>query len=234
MIKFFRSFRKQSIERGKLRQYLLYALGETIIVVIGILIALSINNWNNNRIQRQTEQGVYEKLLRQIEEDREQLSATLRYNQAQHELLERAKTIVSRGDRQQLDTLVRLLPQLYNFSDFHRSGNIYQNLVNSGDYKLLRNAAVTDNIQRLEELYIYINRLEANHFKVIYEYGNTGLVENVNFSTGAVKDPDALYSFRFENLLFAFLNITEEKAVAYRRALEVMEGVVGELEGWES
>jgi len=231
MIKFFRALRKQSIERAKLRHYLLYALGEIIIVVIGILLALSINNWNNNRILRQTEQGVYEKLLRQIEEDRGQLSATLRYNQAQHGLLERAKAIVSRGDRQRLDTLVRLLPKLYDFSDFHRSGNIYQNLVNSGDYKLLRNTAITENIQRLEELYIYINRLEANHFKVIYEYGNTGLVENVNFSTGAVKDPDALYSFRFENLLFALLNITEEKAAAYRRALRVVEEVVGELEG---
>ncbi|MBO0329850.1 DUF6090 family protein [[Muricauda] lutisoli] len=49
MIKFFRNIRKSLLNEGKTGKYLKYALGEIILVVIGILIALQINNWNENR-----------------------------------------------------------------------------------------------------------------------------------------------------------------------------------------
>lgn len=49
MIKFFRKIRQQMINENKTSKYLKYAIGEIILVVIGILIALSINNWNENR-----------------------------------------------------------------------------------------------------------------------------------------------------------------------------------------
>jgi hypothetical protein len=48
MIKFFRKIRQQLLTENKFSKYLLYAIGEIVLVVIGILIALSINNWNNN------------------------------------------------------------------------------------------------------------------------------------------------------------------------------------------
>jgi hypothetical protein len=49
MIKFFRRMRYDFMEKNKTGKYLKYALGEIVLVVIGILIALSINNWNENR-----------------------------------------------------------------------------------------------------------------------------------------------------------------------------------------
>lgn len=49
MIKFFRKIRYDLMERNKTGKYLKYALGEIILVVIGILIALQINNWNEER-----------------------------------------------------------------------------------------------------------------------------------------------------------------------------------------
>jgi hypothetical protein len=49
MIKFFRKIRQQLLTQNKFSKYLLYAIGEIVLVVIGILIALSINNWNENR-----------------------------------------------------------------------------------------------------------------------------------------------------------------------------------------
>lgn len=50
MIKFFRKIRRNLLSEGKTGKYLKYAVGEIILVVIGILIALGINNWNTNRI----------------------------------------------------------------------------------------------------------------------------------------------------------------------------------------
>ena len=49
MIKFFRTIRYNLMETGKTGKYFKYAIGEIVLVVIGILIALQINNWNTNR-----------------------------------------------------------------------------------------------------------------------------------------------------------------------------------------
>ncbi|MFK7748788.1 MAG: DUF6090 family protein, partial [Kordia sp.] len=55
MIKFFRRIRQDLLSNGKTGKYFKYALGEIILVVIGILIALSINNWNDKRIKQKKE-----------------------------------------------------------------------------------------------------------------------------------------------------------------------------------
>ena len=49
MIKFFRKIRLQLLTEKKISRYFLYAIGEIILVVLGILIALSVNNWNEER-----------------------------------------------------------------------------------------------------------------------------------------------------------------------------------------
>jgi len=49
MIKFFRKIRQNLLDEGKTFKYFKYAVGEIVLVVIGILIALQVNNWNENR-----------------------------------------------------------------------------------------------------------------------------------------------------------------------------------------
>jgi hypothetical protein len=49
MIKFFRHFRQAMIKENRVSKYLLYAIGEIVLVVIGIMIALQINNWNEQK-----------------------------------------------------------------------------------------------------------------------------------------------------------------------------------------
>jgi len=53
MIRFFRHIRKKLMEQNKIKKYLLYAVGEILLVVIGILIALQVNNWNEQRKQEE-------------------------------------------------------------------------------------------------------------------------------------------------------------------------------------
>ncbi|MBT8267457.1 MAG: hypothetical protein KJO41_11970 [Bacteroidia bacterium] len=55
MIKFFRKIRQRLVTENKFNKYLLYAIGEIILVVIGILIALQINNWNEHQKQKDYE-----------------------------------------------------------------------------------------------------------------------------------------------------------------------------------
>lgn len=66
MLKFFRRIRQNLLSENKFSKYLLYAIGEIILVVIGILIALWINNWNEERkgrkLERQVVQTIYDEL----------------------------------------------------------------------------------------------------------------------------------------------------------------------------
>ena len=62
MIKFFRHIRKSLLEQNKMGKYFKYAIGEILLVVIGILIALQVHNWNNARIETQREQTILKNL----------------------------------------------------------------------------------------------------------------------------------------------------------------------------
>ena len=58
MIKFFRNIRQNLLRENRFTRYLIYAIGEIILVVIGILIALQINNWNENRKEARFEKEI--------------------------------------------------------------------------------------------------------------------------------------------------------------------------------
>ena len=63
MITLFRKIRQTMVTENKVSKYLLYALGEIVLVVIGILIALQINNANEQRKERAAEQVLLKQLL---------------------------------------------------------------------------------------------------------------------------------------------------------------------------
>lgn len=69
MLRFFRKLRERLFVEGKVRTYFFYALGEIVLVVIGILIALQINNWNELRKAKIQEQELYLKLLENLDSD---------------------------------------------------------------------------------------------------------------------------------------------------------------------
>lgn len=63
MIKFFRNIRQSLLSKNKIRNYLMYAVGEIALVVVGILIALQINTWNEERRDRKAEHQILLNLL---------------------------------------------------------------------------------------------------------------------------------------------------------------------------
>lgn len=75
MIKFFRRIRQKLIAENRFTKYLLYALGEIILVVIGILIALQINNWNEFKKERKQERKVLTELLSSLESNHSRMLA---------------------------------------------------------------------------------------------------------------------------------------------------------------
>jgi len=69
MITFFRKIRQELIAESRLSKYLIYALGEIVLVVIGILIALQINNWNENRKLKKQAEAYVGKIISDLKKD---------------------------------------------------------------------------------------------------------------------------------------------------------------------
>ncbi len=76
MIKFFRKIRQNLLMENKTGKYFKYAIGEIVLVVIGILIALQINNWNEKRKSNEQIHALLDNLKMSIDEDREYLNTT--------------------------------------------------------------------------------------------------------------------------------------------------------------
>lgn len=74
MIKFFRRIRQSLLSEGKTGKYLKYAVGEIVLVVIGILIALQINNWNENRKALKLQEDLLESFYNNMEADSVELA----------------------------------------------------------------------------------------------------------------------------------------------------------------
>lgn len=69
MIKFFRHIRQKMIKQNRISNYLLYAIGEIILVMIGILLALQVNNWNENKKNLRVVQDYYCRFLADLNQD---------------------------------------------------------------------------------------------------------------------------------------------------------------------
>ena len=69
MIRFFRKIRQKLLIENKVSKYLLYAIGEILLVMIGILLALQVNNWNDKRKTHSQENSYLLRLKSEIKSD---------------------------------------------------------------------------------------------------------------------------------------------------------------------
>ena len=123
MLAFFRRIRQSLLSEIKFSSYLLYAIGEILLVVIGILIALSINNWNQDRIERKIEKKLLAELFENLEFNEKNLGS---------DIAEEYKSINSIN--QVLEILNNRLPY-HDSMDYHFGRAQYSpDIILSGEY----------------------------------------------------------------------------------------------------
>ena len=219
MVSLFRKFRLDLIQQSRLGKYLAYAMGEIILVVIGILIALQINNWNNHRINQENAQRIYRQIHEQINEDEKSLEEAKGINNYFSRTYQFASQIIQAKQLNRVDTLAYLSMGLSQYSDFRRNSNMYQTLVNSGDIKLLRNTSVTDGLQHLEMTYNHINQLESIHWEVIINELSPVMRGVINYATLQVVDNEKLFSVEMQNIIIESIFLTAAKDSVYSNAI---------------
>ncbi len=224
-MKLFRSIRQNLIKERRFKRYLIYAIGEILLVMIGISLAFQLSNWDNNRIKRKAEIRFYENIKEQIIDDKELIEGQENYNNYFMAQFKYANKIIETNDRSKLDTLGTIVRDLTNYSDFDKQGNIYETMVNSGDVKLLQNIEIVNGIRELEEIYNYVNRMENIHYDAMMKYVIVAISPVMAFATSEIKNPDAIFTYEFQNLVVMLLQIMDEKDRTYNKALDEIERV---------
>jgi hypothetical protein len=225
MIKFFRNIRKNLLTDNKFNKYLVYAIGEIFLVVIGIMIALQINNWNNKRIEREEEEKSYLNIQRQITDDKNALLEVVGHNNFYAGTYQYGVKLIMTGNRSKIDSLALVAMGLSQFSDFHNSGNIYQTLVNSGGLKMLKNSKITSAIQKLETTYILANKLENIHWELIINELSPEMKGVINYATVKAVKPDKLYSVEIQNIFIEVIELSKIKNAVYEQALVEIDSI---------
>lgn len=211
------------LSESNFSKYLLYAIGEIILVVIGILIALQINNWNNKRILQKSEIKSYQNIKQQLIEDRAELIEVKAFNDYQTNIFKYAIDIIERKDYSLQDSLAVCVMSLAWFSDFHRSGNIYETLVNSGDIKLMTNGIIPNKLQKLETTYIFANKLEAMHWEMINTSVSKEIRGLINYATKKPVKPERLFAVEMQNQIVTSMYLMVAKDTVYKQALDEIE-----------
>jgi hypothetical protein len=130
MIKFFRKIRQKMLTENKFSKYLLYAIGEIILVVIGILIALQINNLNEERKNREFEKEILTQIQENINNDK--LALTQIVNDFSKAIISSEKILQSEVSDKTEDSIKIWLGNTIMFDRFQPLTNAYEVLKSKG------------------------------------------------------------------------------------------------------
>ena len=226
MIKLYRKKRKKSLQEGKSQNYFKYAIGETALLVIGILIAMYIDNLNTISVNKKKERASYEQLKRQLIDDRTIITTSRDLNETVIQQYGYAITLIETNDRSKIDTLSKITASLYFYTDFDRNGTIYQNLINTGESKIMKNKEVLGEVQRLEETYLFLRRMGNIHYENLVYDVNPDIKKTFKLLDQSVRDVDKLYSVDFQNHFALIHYIATEKGKIYDKSIDQITRII--------
>ncbi|PLX11785.1 MAG: hypothetical protein C0598_07330 [Marinilabiliales bacterium] len=152
------------MSENKFSKYLLYALGEIVLVVIGILIALQINNSNEARKLRNLEIKYLNNLKTDLNLNIVEIN---QYLDTRTSSIESANKVLEYYEGKPLTNLNDLnyhASNVYIWHKFTQHDNTYQELVNSGNLALISNDSIKNGLLNLQALYKKLKNEEA-HFR---------------------------------------------------------------------
>lgn len=151
MIKFFRTIRHKLLTENKVSKYVLYAIGEIVLVVIGILIALQINAWNQFKKDRLEEQNILERIEKDLKADIADLTIqTNRNNRWQENLQLLIEGILDRNIS--LEDFVNRNRTYGVNTYFMQTAGTYKESVASGKLSLIVNDSLRNQIIKHYEI----------------------------------------------------------------------------------
>lgn len=182
MIKFFRKVRQKLLAENKFSKYLLYAVGEIILVVIGILIALQINNWNETRQIKKVEKEILYVLLEDLNSAKSYSAQYIENEQSYLDIIEKIlhndsiKTVLNNNN-----TIEYFNKAFWDFEIKIPVINTYSDLKNAGKIAIIQNDSIRDRLSILEANVYNLDKLIQDRMNVHQIRIDEICAEYVNF-----------------------------------------------------
>ena len=149
MINFFRKKRKTLADDNKALKYTRYAIGEILLVVVGILIALSINTWNEDRKLADEEQYLLTELLSEFNTNLNKIKEDQFLNSNNQngaiEILDLIQNKTLKNNEQKLDSLFMIV---FSYGSFNPSTGVLNEIINSGKLRILKNDTLRNKLSQ--------------------------------------------------------------------------------------
>ena len=153
MIQYFRKIRQSLLTENRLRKYLLYAIGEIVLVVIGILIAWTISTWNERKKDRELEVFALNSLYEELSGNEKELKKTMEYHQRSTGALVRLMTIDSENyETFPNATLDSLLAEAQWAWTFNPKMGVIKSILSTGQIKNIHNPELRMFITSFEDM----------------------------------------------------------------------------------
>ena len=141
MINFFRKIRQQLLYNNRIKKYLVYALGEVILVMFGILLALQVNNWNETRKIRSSEQLYLHAIKEEFSFNKNELERVTKDNVLNSEYAKKILDItgpesIEITEEEFATLLFNSIPQKVQFDP---NQGVINEIINSGKLSIFRN-----------------------------------------------------------------------------------------------
>ncbi len=154
MIKFFRKIHQKLLSENKFRNYLIYALGEILLVMVGILLALQVNNWNENRKTNEQESELLKSLQKEFTYNKDELDRSIKKAELIQKncerILENTGNHEMKLSKNESDSLINR--GLLNIITYDASNGILKNINNSGKIHILKNESLKNILSNWEGL----------------------------------------------------------------------------------
>jgi len=167
MLKFFRKIRQNMIKENKASKYMLYAIGEIILVVIGILIAVQVNNWNINRTAKIEVNQSLNKLLVELKHDNSEFNFEINVNDDITNALDSCLIILKEPKKYTIEKFQRLFINTNYTISFAFNRVTFDEFSGSGKLKKLDNTILSDSLINYygDTRYKRVEEALANHVR---------------------------------------------------------------------
>lgn len=180
MIRFFRIIRQKLLSQNKFSKYMVYAIGEIILVVFGILIALKVNNWNERQNNLKYEQSILVELQKELENNLAQLEERryMRQNLVMNSTQWLINIINDDYLNVELDSINHHLSRTMIVPSYDPIISITTELINSGNLRLIQNNELRTKLTVWPSLANDFVRDESAFVTFMYENYMIFLIQN--------------------------------------------------------
>ena len=174
MLKFFRRIRHKLLDEGNLKRYLVYALGEIFLVMIGILLAIQVNNWNQGQKNNKSKSVYLNSLYSDLKEQSLMLDERINHENRNVESTQKAIDLIDNNlYKQNIDSLRRLMLRSMGTRTFSTSDATYDDLKSTGNLQLISDNELKSKIITLYNWVYEEDKIYSKNNPIVEEfYGN--------------------------------------------------------------